>query len=183
MDAQEAQAAYQQLKGQLDARQISFEDFARKVQDLKYQDHNGIWWAVNGADGSWLRWNGSAWEPGFAQQGKATMPVMNAPAQAAQHSPFGSATLQVPVPKERKKKNWVGIGSLIVSILSLILYPVILGLVAMIIGIVAIWSAKKRGAKIPVSAVASLIIGLLAVVFNYFWMDIFPPPAVLPPIP
>jgi Na+/H+-dicarboxylate symporter len=87
-----------------------------------------------------------------------------------------------PLAKQKKKRNWIGIGSLIFGLLSWVLFPIILGLLAVIIGIVAVWSAKKAGSKIPVSAIVGIIIGLLAIVLNYFWFAIFPPPTVLPPI-
>jgi len=50
------------------------------------------------------------------------------------------------------------------------------------LGIFALYSAKKQQSKIPVIAIIAVIIGLLAVVLNFFWMDIFPAPAILPPI-
>jgi hypothetical protein len=67
MNAQEAEAAYRIAKGQLDARQITVEEYNRRVAELKYQDNSGTWWAVSPQDGSWLKWTGSAWVPAFAQ--------------------------------------------------------------------------------------------------------------------
>ena len=77
---------------------------------------------------------------------------------------------------------WLGIVSLFVSIVSWLFYPIVLGALAVLLGILSLVLAKKRHAKIPVSAVIAIIIGLLAVVLNFFWLDIFPPPAVLPPV-
>lgn len=82
----------------------------------------------------------------------------------------------------RQKRTWLGIVSLIPAIFSWIIYPILLGIVAIILGIVSIYIWKKKGTRFPASAVISIIIGLLAVVLNIFWMDIFPPPQILPPV-
>lgn len=56
------------------------------------------------------------------------------------------------------------------------------GIVAIILGIVSIYIWKRQGTRFPASAVISIILGVLAVVLNIFWMEIFPPPQILPPI-
>jgi energy-converting hydrogenase Eha subunit C len=61
-------------------------------------------------------------------------------------------------------------------------YPVLLGAGAVILGCAALALAKKNRAKIPISAILAIIIGILAIVINIFWLDIFPAPAVLPPV-
>jgi hypothetical protein len=55
-------------------------------------------------------------------------------------------------------------------------------MLAILTGIFALYMARKAGSKIPVSAVLAIIVGLLAIVLNFFWLDIFPPKAILPPI-
>ncbi len=190
MDAQEAQATYLQLKGQLDAKQLSFDDFAHRVQELKYQDNTGTWWAVNGADGSWLKWNGSTWEPGFTQGGQATQPaipsgftppVQNVPAQPTQPVSPGYSTPQVPVPPGKAHRNWGAISSLGCSLVSLIFFPYIFGIIAVCIGIIAIYRTKKSSGKIPKGAVVGIIIGLASILFNFFYLDLFAP-TILPPL-
>jgi hypothetical protein len=79
-------------------------------------------------------------------------------------------------------RNWIAIISFIVSVVSWLIYPIIIGFVAIVLGVLSLYRAKKTQSKIPVSAVIAIIIGLLAIVLNFFWLDIFPPPAVLPPI-
>ena len=83
---------------------------------------------------------------------------------------------------EPPKRSWLGIISLVPAILAWIVYPVLLGIAAVVIGITAIILARKQGMKFPVSAVIAIIIGMLAIILNIFWLDIFPPPQVLPPI-
>jgi hypothetical protein len=79
-------------------------------------------------------------------------------------------------------RNWLAIVSFIVSLVSWLIYPIIIGFIAIVLGVFSLYLAKKKQSKIPVSAVIAIIIGLLAIVLNFFWLDIFPPPAVLPPI-
>lgn len=93
-----------------------------------------------------------------------------------------AVTPVIPGPGEVPKRTWLGIISLIPAILSWILYPVLLGIVAVVFGITSIALARKTGTKFPVAGVIAIIIGLLAIIVNIFWLDIFPPPQILPPI-
>jgi Na+/H+-dicarboxylate symporter len=79
-------------------------------------------------------------------------------------------------------RNWLAILSLIASLVSWLIYPIMIGFIAIILGVFSLYRAKKDQSKIPVTAVLAIIIGLLAIVLNFFWLDIFPPPEVLPPI-
>jgi hypothetical protein len=79
-------------------------------------------------------------------------------------------------------RNWLAIISFIVSLVSWLIYPIIIGFIAIVLGVFSLYRAKKNQSKIPVSAIIAIIIGLLAIVINFFWLEIFPPPAVLPPI-
>jgi hypothetical protein len=87
MNFQEAEKRYAALREQLNQRQISEEQFAEQVFALRLQDAKGAWWQVNGADGSWLVWNGAAWQPAAppqptpAPQPKAKAPKQPAPAK------------------------------------------------------------------------------------------------------
>ncbi len=67
MDAQEAEADYRTARAQLDNGQITLEEYNRVLAELMYRDYNGTWWAVSPQDGSWLKWNGTEWVPGFGQ--------------------------------------------------------------------------------------------------------------------
>jgi hypothetical protein len=83
---------------------------------------------------------------------------------------------------EKSPRNWFAIISFILALLSWVIFPIIIGFFAMGLGIFSLYTAKKKQSKIPVIAVIAVIIGLLAIVLNFFWMDIFPAPAILPPI-
>jgi hypothetical protein len=85
-------------------------------------------------------------------------------------------------PLEKSHRNWLAIISFILALVSWVIYPIIIGFFAMGLGIFSLYTAKKGQSKIPVIAVIAIIIGLLAIVLNFFWLDIFPAPAILPPI-
>ena len=245
MNAQEAEAAYRIVKGQLDARQITVDDYNRRVAELRYQDNTGTWWSISPQDGSWLKWNGATWAPAFAHATPAAAPSPAAqPAQqqaqpaaqptaqpAAAHpswyippvgaqqkpatQPATAQPVQLPVYQQpveqptaapsyyippsraaqqpvvqqpapdvavKPARNWLAIVSFIVSLVSWLIYPIIIGFIAIVLGVLSLYRAKKNQSKIPVSAVIAIIIGLLAIVINFFWLEIFPAPAVLPPI-
>ncbi|MDO9550325.1 MAG: hypothetical protein Q7J03_05070 [Methanoregula sp.] len=96
--------------------------------------------------------------------------------------PAGAQAASAPAVTEKPNRTWLGIISLIPAILSWVLYPVLFGIIAVVLGIASIYLAKKQGTKFPASAVIAIIIGLLAIILNLFWLDIFPAPQVLPPI-
>jgi hypothetical protein len=97
--------------------------------------------------------------------------------------PQAPATTTTPATKWGKSpRNWFAIVSFILALLSWVIYPIIIGFCAMGLGIFSLYTAKKQQSKIPVIAVIAVIIGLLAVVLNFFWMDIFPATSILPPI-
>jgi len=97
--------------------------------------------------------------------------------------PQATATTGLPATQRGKSpRNWLATVSFILAILSWVIYPIIIGFFAMGLGIFSLYTAKKQQSKIPVIAVIAVIIGLLAVVLNFFWLDIFPAPAILPPI-
>jgi uncharacterized protein (DUF983 family) len=108
----------------------------------------------------------------------AVTPVM--PVTVVQAGPV--VTPSSPVQSGMQKRTWLGIISLIPAILAWILYPVLFGIIAVVIGTASIVFARKQRTRFPVAGVIAIIIGLLAIVLNIFWLDIFPPPQVLPPI-
>jgi hypothetical protein len=64
MNFDEARAEYNRLRQAYDSRQISAEDYGRRVQGLQVRDASGGYWAIDGNSGGWLRYDGSAWVPG-----------------------------------------------------------------------------------------------------------------------
>ncbi len=51
---------YDRLNGLAQAGAVSLEEFQEKVNRLRFQDGEGIWWQLR-FDGIWLKWNGAAW--------------------------------------------------------------------------------------------------------------------------
>jgi uncharacterized membrane protein len=119
------------------------------------------------------------------------IPPVGAPAPGTATPPVNAPTPKVPeaMPVQpagaaaaKPARNWLAILSLIASLVSWLIYPIMIGFIAIILGVFSLYRAKKNQSKIPVTAVLAIIIGLLAIVLNFFWLDIFPPPEVLPPI-
>ena len=119
------------------------------------------------------------------------IPPVGSPAPGTATPPLNTQTPQVPgtmpvqpgaVGAVKPARNWLAIVSLIVSLVSWVIFPILIGFVAIVLGLISLYRAKKDQSKIPVTAVLAIIIGLLAIVINFFWLDIFPPPEVLPPI-
>jgi len=59
----EAQQRYQQLAAQRRSGQISEETYRAAANQLRVQDTDGRWWAIDSKSGQWLAWNGTAWIP------------------------------------------------------------------------------------------------------------------------
>ena len=64
MNFEEARAEYGRLRQAYDQRQISAEEYGRRVQGLQVRDGGGTYWAIDGNTGGWLRYDGSNWVPG-----------------------------------------------------------------------------------------------------------------------
>ena len=72
MSFEEALAEYGRLRQAYNSGQLGAQDFAQRVQQIQVRDTSGNYWAIDGASGGWLRYDGSSWVPGqppIAQQG------------------------------------------------------------------------------------------------------------------
>ena len=202
MNAQEAEAAYRLVKSQLDSGQVALDEYNRRVSELRYQDNTGTWWAISPTDGSWLKWNGSVWEPAFAhaasvppqapapqpaQQPAAAQPVTQpvqpsyyippsggAPAAAPVAYP-AMAAATVPAVAEKPKRNWLGIASLGLGILSWLFYPYIMGILAIILGGYSFYTIRKTTGKLALVSLAGTIIALASIIADNYWLVLFPP--------
>jgi hypothetical protein len=115
---------------------------------------------------------------GAMAPGTATPAVNTQTPQVPESMPVQQAAVGAAKPA----RNWLAILSLIASLVSWLIFPILIGFVAIVLGVFSLYRAKKDQSKIPVTAVLAIIIGLLAIVLNFFWLDIFPPPEILPPI-
>lgn len=64
MSFEEARAEYGRLRQAYDGRQLSPEEYGRRVQGLQVRDAGGAYWAIDGNSGGWLRYDGTNWVPG-----------------------------------------------------------------------------------------------------------------------
>lgn len=194
MDAQEAEAVYRSVRGQLDAKQITLDKYNQRVAELKYQDNAGVWWAVSPADGSWLKWDGAEWVTTVAQAEAPAAPQPKAPVQpvsppalqtaVAQPSdyipPAGTQSHPSAAPSSytgaKPPRNWPAIVSLIFALLSWGIYPYIMGIIAIVLAVLSIYLTKKKTGTIPVIAIIAIVIALASMVFDYMYLDIFVKP-------
>lgn len=61
MNFEEARAEYQRLRQAYEGRALAPDEYARRVQALQVRDANGAYWAIDGASGGWLRYDGADW--------------------------------------------------------------------------------------------------------------------------
>jgi len=66
----------------------------------------------------------------------------------------------------KRKRNWIGIGSLILGILSWVILTTLLAIVAIILGVFSLYKTKKETGKIAFSAIAGIVIAGTAVVVS-----------------
>jgi hypothetical protein len=115
---------------------------------------------------------GTGSAPGVASAAPVSTPAPAAAPDTVQQSPVFVG--------KKPARNWLAVLSFILSCASWLVVPVLLGFIAIILGVVAIYSAKKNQSKFPVTAAFAIIVGLLAIVINLFWLDIFPAPSAFP---
>lgn len=63
MDFKEAESKYFELKGRLEAGALTPEEFQTEVGQLRVQDEQGRYWAIDAVTGGWLFHDGANWVP------------------------------------------------------------------------------------------------------------------------
>jgi len=75
----------------------------------------------------------------------------------------------------------LGIGGVILGIVSWFRYPYILGILAIVIGGIVIAKPQNRKGAVLIIAVLAILIGLASIVFDMFYLVFMPPvPPELP---
>ena len=116
-------------------------------------------------------------KPGAAAQPPPPPPPVTpgAPQPAASPSyyipPAGTGTS--PLPKAKPERDWPGIGSIVLAILSWLVIPYILGLIAIFFGGISVKNAKKSEQKSPVLGIIGIVIALVSLLVNFFYVFIF----------
>lgn len=85
------------------------------------------------------------------------------------------AVSAVPAPAKKPGRNWLAILAIALSLLSWIVYPYICGIIAIIIGVAAIWLGKKQAGKISLIAVAAILIATGSICLDFFYAGLFAP--------
>jgi hypothetical protein len=107
------QQRYQQLRGMLQAGQLSQQQFIAEVQNLRWQDANQYWWTIT-TEGIFLYYDGQQWVP--AQQPQPA-PMPSGPVPAASLRPVQAPTKS---PAARSGRSWRSFGSIRALVLSLV---------------------------------------------------------------
>lgn len=87
MDFETLEQQYQVYRRQRDAGQLTPQAFTAAVQQLRLSDASGAWWTINEVDGSWLRWDGAAWQPAVPPRPIPPPPVAPPPAAVQPFTP------------------------------------------------------------------------------------------------
>jgi hypothetical protein len=69
MDFKEAESKYFELKGRLEAGALTLEQFQSQVGQLRVQDAQGRYWAIDARSGGWLHYDGASWVPSQPPEG------------------------------------------------------------------------------------------------------------------
>ena len=172
MDAFEAQTAYHSIRARFDAGQIPVDDYNLKVCELRYRDNTGIWWTISPADGSWLRWNGTSWEPAFAHREPVSGVINPAQHGALESQPSwyiltsGKTPEPVPAPQSFReahtlepggshspdvRQRWsngkmFAFGSIACGMLAFVIFPYIIGFAGIVLGILSVKEKYTSGA-------------------------------------
>jgi hypothetical protein len=100
----------------------------------------------------------------YSSQPAVMKPVTAAPAGSAVAAPAG----------KDNKMLVLGIGSAIVSIISWLVYPYLLGILAIILGGIAGTKSGNKKGKAVIIGILGILIGLASIIFNIFYLDLFP---------
>jgi hypothetical protein len=108
---------------------------------------------------------GAAPAPGYqaAPVPGAAPPVQPAPAPAVPYQPPAAAAAPAPAAAPKRQWNWLGMVSVIPGILSLGILPVLLGLGAILLGIVGIILFRKSTGRIGISGIIGMVLGIAAI--------------------
>jgi hypothetical protein len=82
----------------------------------------------------------------------------------------GPGTLQ---PSVKPPRNWLGIGSIFFGVLAWLLIPYILGILAVILGAISVYTTKKRTHTLAIAGIIGSSIAIIAMLVNYFYIFIF----------
>jgi hypothetical protein len=175
MNAQEAEAEYRTLKTGFDSGRILLDEFNWKVSEFKYQDNTGIWWAINPADGSWLRWNRTVWESPSetktAPQDKTQQPAPSSnipvldqvePQKTASGSPATEAATVPAVRQSMPTGKLYAVGSIACGLIALMVFPYILGIAGIVFGAAALMKKDRLGAAGIVGSAAVILFAFFA---------------------
>ena len=126
----EALRQYADLRGRWQRGSLTQEQFVAAVGQLRVQDQRGVWWQLHPTAGTWLYYDGRAWQsapsPGAQASQRAAYPPMAAPsarpaaAQTIARSMPAGATRAAPQasgdrgkPLAQRSQRWFNVASIV----------------------------------------------------------------------
>jgi hypothetical protein len=104
------------------------------------------------------------------QQAVAAQPAQPAPAPVIPVPPPVTATALTPAPAPgaalKRKRNWLGIVSLILGILSWGILTVIVAIAAVLLGIISLFLFRKATGRTGNSSIIGIILGIAAIIVS-----------------
>lgn len=100
MTFDEAVRQYADLRARVQAGWLTQEQFAAAVSQLRVQDQRGVWWQLH-PNGSWLYWDGRAWQAPLAQPAPSAAPAAPPRPAAARPRPASAPPRGRPVARPR----------------------------------------------------------------------------------
>jgi hypothetical protein len=97
------------------------------------------------------------------------------PAQPAGVQPGMPAPAALAAPPGSKGMLVLGILSMVAGIAAFVLYPYILGTLAIVLGGISVFVTRKKTRKIAFIAIIGILIGLAAMLADNFYLVLFPP--------
>jgi hypothetical protein len=94
MDFKEAESKYYELKGRLNSGKLTADQFRAEVAELRLQDSEGRYWAVDARTGGWLLHDGANWVPA-QPPGFVAAPPLPPAAMASTRRSGGSTILLI----------------------------------------------------------------------------------------
>jgi hypothetical protein len=106
------QQRYQQLRAMREAGQLSLQQFVAELQNMRWQDANQFWWAIN-PEGVFLCYDGQQWVPAQPPQ-PAPLPSDNVPPVSIRPAPVAAKS-----PTGGAGRSWRTFAPILMVILSL----------------------------------------------------------------
>ena len=74
----------------------------------------------------------------------------------------------------------LGIGSTLVGFISLLRYPYICGILAIVLGVLVLYKSENKKSKAVILGIVGIVLGLASIILDLFFFSFFPPGSGVP---